>query len=334
MNEYPGQNCVLVGSSIHQEILPASLCWVLPGQYFSLPAGKGWLKCPAEHTGKYVSGMDGDFTKLLKCAMSPSVADNFHLKIPGYGQYSALRANRFDRNDRVVEGKLIERHISAIKKEPNFEPQVLLLVFASDDVESLKDLVVEGFTTHAGLLKERLSAAYAQGFDESGISKLIADAWKNLPKSRSSAAHEKVAIVGIFRKPWGLGTPSSFTAQTPSGRLRRTYEALKLQCHKEGLHFAGTLLHHDTKLQDDNNMKTMVLNTVHRLKTQRESTIAIVSKTPPATFDGRHRTLLLGVYVSELSASALEQMGESDGNLDEAPKVSTYRWYVVSITAK
>ena len=312
------------------------MCSVLPGQYFSLPAGtyfgsaqNGWPEHLTEHARKCFSRMDGDFTKLLKCSMSPTTAKQFNLSTPGFSEYSAFRAKRSDRWDRSVEGKLLTKHIAVNKEDLDIERPVLVLIFASSDHDDLKTRFTKAFTEHATSKKgRRISVQPIHLYDDSTASRFISNARKEFVNSNTDINILRPAIIGLFRKPVRLGKPGSDEQERLESKdLCRTYNATKLFCHKKGYHFAGTFFHHTVKSGDDRRMKMLV----SRLKTQSAS--VAVSEPVLSSMDGPSKTLLLGIHVSQLHASA-SQDGESD---DSAPRACTEKsccWYIVSITAK
>ncbi|KAF7503211.1 hypothetical protein GJ744_004214 [Endocarpon pusillum] len=335
--EYAKQNCVLVGSSRHQEVLPTTMCSVLPGQYFSLPAGtyfgsaqNGWPEQLTEHARKCFSGMDGDFIKLLKCSMSPMTAKQFNLSTPGLGEHSAFRAKRSDLEDRSVEGKLLTKHIAANKEDFHLERPILILIFASSDHEDLKTRFTKAFTEHATFKKGScVSVQPIHWYDDSTASQFISNARKKLVSSNPDADNLKPAIIGFFRKPVSLGKLGiDEQERLESEDLCRTYNATKLFCHKSGYHFAGTFFRRTVKSGDDRRMKMLL---VSRLKTQSAS--VAVSKPVLSSMDGPCKTLLLGIHVSQLHSSA-SQDGESDDSTPRARKEKPHCWYIVSITAK
>ncbi|ERF74926.1 hypothetical protein EPUS_05134 [Endocarpon pusillum Z07020] len=335
--EYAKQNCVLVGSSRHQEVLPTTMCSVLPGQYFSLPAGtyfgtaqNGWPEKLTEHARKCFSRMDGDFTKLLKCSMSPTTAKQFNLSTPGFGEHSAFRAKRSDLEERSVEGKLLTKHIAVNKENLDLERPILILIFASSDHENLKTRFTKAFTEHATFKKGSVvSVQTIHLYDDSTASQFISNARKELANLNPDADNFKPAIIGFFRKPLSLGKLGiDEQERLESEDLCRTYNATKLFCHRKGYHFAGTFFRHIVKSGDDRRMKTLL---VSRLKTQSAS--VAVSKPVLSSVDGPCKTLLLGIHVSQLHSFA-SQDGDSDDSAPRACKEKPCCWYIVSITAK
>jgi hypothetical protein len=130
----------VVESLKRNEILPPSLCSVLPGQHFSLPASSDYFDHGTEKTfqsllrdvaSSYISQTDDHFTKLLKCLLSPTVGAKFGLKVLGSGEHDAFKGHRPNESHRVIEGKLLERDTVVSKKDPKFDGQLLVLVFAS-----------------------------------------------------------------------------------------------------------------------------------------------------------------------------------------------------------
>ncbi len=320
-------------STKHQEVLPTSLCSVLPGQYLSKPAGaylsnaeKGWQRRLAENISKCVCGMDGNLTKLLKCSTSPTVAGQYSLKIPGYGEPSALRARLSDHSDRMVKGTILERHITSDKTVPKLSRHVLVLVFSSADLEGLKDLFGRGLRGHieSGATSQ-VSTYDIQKVCNKNIGQLIEDARTEIPKGEFDADHLRPTVIGIFRKPQGLGKPGQTALQDLDLlKLRRTYQAIKRYCQEEGYPFVGTFLHQTFTPQDDNKLKPVMLNTVHRLRTQVRSAAPPASLT--ASVGSSPKKLLLGIHVSGLQPKHTEQPA--------AGAQSIAGWYLISIVAK
>lgn len=271
--------------------------------------------------------MDGDFTKLLKCSMSPTIAKNFNLSTPGFDEHSVFRAKLSDLGDRSVEGTLLTKHITVSKEDLDFERPVLVLIFASSDHEDLKTHFTKAFTEHAFLQKGRhISVQPIHPYDDSTASQCISNARKEFADLHPDVDNLKPAIIGLFRKP-GTDDPKPLELKDP----RRTYNATKLFCHKKGYHFAGTFFHHTVKSGNAHRMKMLVVDMISRLKTQSAS--AAVSKPVLSSMDEPCKTLLLGIHVTQLNAAALMK-GELDDSAPPACKERPYRWYSISITAK
>jgi hypothetical protein len=266
----------------------------------------------AEHASKCVSGTDGDLTKLLKCSTSPTVANQFHVKIPGYGEHSALRPKLSDDCDRVVVGEILEARIPGSKKDPDISQPVLVLVFESTEIEALNGVISNGLRTHFKALPTRISTHNIGDLSGNNIEPLIADAQKEFQNVESTVKHLKPAIVGFFCKPDDLGKPGSSARQELEfDRLRRMYADLKFYCHTEGYHFAGTFLKSNIRWRGDDRMSRAVSNTVRRLRAKVESANAPASI--PGSGNISRKMLLLGIHVSELQAAG---------------------WYLVSFVAK
>lgn len=342
LREHPQQKCVVVGSSERHEVLPPNLCSVVPGQYFSLPASSDYFEKGSERdfhnllrdvASSCVSPTEGPTTKLLRSSLSPTVAAKFGLKVSGIGEQFAFRAQNSQDCNPMVEGQIFARKITASKKKPDLGRQLLVLVFASSNLGSLKNLFTKGFNKHAQSVAQyigsRVSSHPIQYHLHSEIGKLVADAQKELPKEPSqglAGAHRpKPAIVGIFQKPQGLGKPGTSAQQEIElNKLRLTYEAMKLYCHQEGYHFAGTFVGQSFRSQDDRKMKPLVSNTLRRLTTQVETAEAPGALTTVAP--SPCRTILLGIHVAALQTNCPEK--------PLSGKTHAAGWYLVSIVAK
>lgn len=332
--ELAAQNCVLVESAGHREILPTRLCSVLPRQYCPLPAGdyfrsaeEVWQKCLVEHLNKCVLGMDGHFTKLLKCSTSPTTAQKFKVKTPGYGEISAFRAKLCDNNDRMLAGQIVGAPTTATKKDEAFSRPVLVLVFAATELPSLKNrkdrkdlenLLSKGFSSQPRAVAVKVSTHNIHDHVNEGIGRLIEEAKIELWKEHPKVVQKRPAIIGIFCKPGGMEKARSATRQElDSDRLRQRYRAVKLYCHKTGYPFAGTF---SPTLAP----KHEFFNAVLRSKTQVQSANAA---TPLTQYpESSCKVLMLGIHVSELQSGWPECF--EDGKHQAAG------WYLVSIVAK
>jgi hypothetical protein len=341
VNKYPEQKCVVVGPLKRTEILPCSMCLVLPGQYFPLPASSGYFEDDAEQAyhaylrdmpSSYVSLTDCLLTKMLKCSASPTVASEFGLQVSGIAERPPLKGSRVDGYRPLTKASIIETEITVSKDSSNFEQPILALVFTSCDPQKLKTRFGKAFNKHARSFKSTNVSTYGvQAYEDSEAAKLITDAHGELTKKDALAAKCKPAIIGIFRKPQRSGEVAQ--QDTELQGLRSTYEALKLHCHENGLHFVGTFLPPAFDPQNDHKMGLIASIAVQRLRTQIQS--AASSAYHPVGMFGQGGTLLLGIHVSQLDPCP------DDGRNGENHSQSTYAsdervpcWYVVSLAAK
>jgi hypothetical protein len=341
VNKYPEQKCVVVGSLKRIEILPCSMCLVLPRQYFPLPASSAYFENDAEQIyhaylrdipSSYVSLTDGLLTKMLKCSASPTVAAEFGLRVSGIAERIPLKGSRGDEYKPLTEARIIETEFTASKEgSPEFEQPILVLAFTSSNLQELKTRFSEVFGKHARSIKSKdVSTHPVRPYHDSEVEKLITDARGKLAKKDALAGKCKPAIIGIFRKPQRAGEVAQ--QDTELERLRFTYEALKLYCHKNGIHFVGTFLPPAFDPQNAHKMRMMVSNVVQRLRTQISSAASSVYH--PVSMFGRRGTLLLGIHISQLDPFPIERNGEINSDSSYASAERAPYWYVVSLAAK
>jgi len=340
VNKYPEQKCVVVGSQKRTEILPCSMCFVLPGQYFPLPASSLYFENDAEQVyhaslrdipSSYVSLTDGLLTKMLKCSASPTVAAEFGLQVSGIAERLHLKGSRGDEYKPLTEARIIETEIAASKKSSNFEQPILVLAFTSSDAQKLKNRHSKVFNNHAQFIKSKdVSIHAARPYHDNDVEKLITDARGELAKKDALGEKCKPAIIGIFQKPQRSGEVTQ--QETELEGLRFTYEALKLHCHKNGFHFVGTFLPPAFDSPNDHKTGTIVSNAVQRLRTQIKS-VASPAFHPVSMFD-RGGTLLLGIHVSQLDHCPDERNGEIHSVSPHSSAERAPYWYVVSLAAK
>jgi hypothetical protein len=340
VNKYPEQKCVVIGSLKRLEILPCSVCSVLPGQYFPLPASSGYFGNDVEQDyhgylrdipNSYVSLTDGLLSKTLKCSASPTIAAEFGLQVSGIGERPFFKGNRGHEYKRLTEARTIETQITASRESPEFEQPVLMLVFASSDLQELKTRFGEVFNKHAPSTNAiNVSSHPVRSYDDSGVGSLIADAQGGFAETYALAGRCRPAIIGVFRKTQRSGEIMQQDVELQG--LRCTYEALKLHCHRNGFRFVGTFLPQAFDSQDDHKMEMVVSNVVQRLRTQIKS--AGPSAYRPVSMCGRRGALLLGIHVSRLDPSSGERDRDNDSDSPYASAERAPYWYVVSLVAK
>jgi hypothetical protein len=335
------QRCVVAGSLKGNQTLLPTMCDVVPGQYISLSVDSSYFEEENQlayrsllHQGSTtcLSMAAGSSTKLLKCAVSPTVADKFGLNIAGVGQNLVYERNAAEDRDRIVKGEILATQKKIHDKEVvTSDRSVIALVCACSESGHFRDIIRRALHS-CKIEHSRVVSPSIHDGTENGARQIIAEQ-KSLQQSRkteSVAGLPKPLVIGVFRKPPSMGKFEATDREKQQfEQLRGVYGNVKFYCQENGYHFAGTF---SRSTLSEKEAAASVEALMRRLETQTRS--AFTSVSPSAPLSGPNKILLLGIHVSKVQTQHPKHHGNVEGQQPGPRKQKADCVYLISIAAK